>query len=128
MADVTEEDLQKMREGNQSLRQEIAAVKADAAETAQAKNREIEAANLMAENARLEAQLEAAKRDAQRNSEDEKNGPLASVTEQLRAAQEPKTAPGVTVDTNKESEKKQQPMPPKPPEPGSAPASANEKE
>lgn len=98
---VTEKDLEKKRERIAKLREQVANEEAKAATHALDQSREIEVKQLEAEEARLEAQLAAAKEAAKRSAAKEgASGTLASVTEQLEAAQVGVTPPGVTVDTN----------------------------
>jgi hypothetical protein len=62
---VTQKDLDAKKRANDKLREQIEAQQAKAAETVQDRAYEIEGAQLDAENARLTAQLEAAKAAAQ---------------------------------------------------------------
>lgn len=105
MAAVSEEDLQKKRDQNARLREQIAAAEAQADERVREQSNAIEAAQLDAENARLEAQLAAAKEKAKVSAA--KGGaeaPLEAAKEQLEAAKAGITPAGVTVDTNANAE------------------------
>ena len=105
MAALTDKDLEQKRERNEKLREQIATAEAKAASTVQDHSREIEAAQLDAETARLEKQLAAAKEAAKpSNLKAGAAGPLAAAKAQLEAAQTATTPPGVTVDTNANSE------------------------
>lgn len=109
MADLTEKDLEQRRERNTRLREQIAEAEAKAADQLQSQNRAIEAAGLDAETARLEARLAAAKQAAKvSNTKAGAAGPLAAVTDQLKAAQAGGTPPGVAVDTNGEADETKQ--------------------
>jgi hypothetical protein len=102
---VTEKDLEKKRERLAKLREQVANEEAKAATNALDQSREIEIVQLDAEEARLEAQLAAAKEAAKRSAAKEgASGTLAAVTEQLEAAKTEVTPPGVTIDTNAGSE------------------------
>lgn len=101
MADVSEKDLEKKRQNNERLREQIAEAEATAAGRLQEQSRAIEGAQLDAEAARLKARLAAAKEAAKASAaKSGSEGPLSSVTAQLEAAEEGYTPPGVTVDTN----------------------------
>lgn len=102
MAGVTEKDLEQKRARNERLRTQIADAEAKAASASQEQSRSIEAQQLDAETARLEAKLASAKEAAKVSTiKSGAEGPLAAATEQLKAAQEGTTPPGVAVDTNK---------------------------
>lgn len=98
---VTEDDLQKKREKNNKLRQQIAEAEATAATRVQEQNNEIEAKSLDAETARLEAQLAAAKEAAKVASvKSGSAGPLEQMDAQLEAARAAADATVGPVDTN----------------------------
>lgn len=102
---VTEKDLDKKRDRIAKLREQVAAEEAKAATNAAEQTREIEIRQLDAEEARLEAQLRAAKEAAKKSVASEgANTTLAAVNEQLEAAKTEVTPPGVTVDPNEGSE------------------------
>lgn len=101
MAAITEEDLQKKEDANAKLREQIADQQRAAAERTQQSSAEVRAAQLDTENARLTAQLAAAKEQAKPAvAKAGAEGPLSAAKEQLEAAQAGVTPPGVTVDTN----------------------------
>lgn len=105
MAALTDKDLEQKREKNARLREQIAEQEAKAASAAQDQTMQIEASQLDAETARLEAQLAAAKEAAKVSVAKEGAAtPLAAAREQLEAAQAGITPPGVAVDTNKTAE------------------------
>lgn len=101
MATLTDKDLEQKREKNAKLREQIAEQGTKAASVAQDQTLQIEAAQLDAETARLEAQLAAAKEAAKVSvAKEGAAAPLALAKEQLKAAQSGVTPPGVAVDTN----------------------------
>jgi len=105
MAATSEEDLQKKRDHNERLREQIAAAKAQADERVQEQANTIEAAQLDAETARLEAQLAAAKEQAKVSvAKGGAEAPLEAAKQQLEAAKAGITPAGVAVDTNANSE------------------------
>jgi hypothetical protein len=98
---VTEKDLEKKRDRIAKLREQVANEELKVATNAAEQSNEIEIRQLEAEEARLEAQLAAAKEATKKSVATEgAAGPLAAVTEQLEAAQAEVTPPGVAVDTN----------------------------
>lgn len=101
MPDVSDEELNELREDNKSLRERIASAQIKQAENDSARQREYEALQLVAENTRLEAQLNAAEAAADsKASEQGASGVLAAAKEQLEAAvAQGKQTPG-PVDTN----------------------------
>lgn len=101
MAAVTDDELQKKRDRNERLREQIAAAEADAATRASEAANEITAKQLDAENARLEARLAQAKEAAKASSvKDGASSVLASVDDQLKAARAAASNPVGPVDTN----------------------------
>ena len=105
MATVSEEDLQRKRDKNDKLREQIAAAEADAEARSRSQANEIESAQLDAETARLEARLQQAKAAARVSvAKEAAVGPLAAAKEQLKAAQAAKDNPVGPVDTNAGSE------------------------
>lgn len=110
MADeVSVEDLEKQRQTNDELREQIAAAEAERADREATLNREIEYAQLQAEEARLRATLASAQETAREGAvTDAAAGPLAQAREQAeraRALEEGQPA-GVPVDTNAQAESK----------------------
>lgn len=104
MAAISEEELEQLRVHNEKLREKIEDTQAKASEAIAEQSREIEAARLKAEGARLEAVLEQARQTATKTAAKEGAAlPLEAAKEQLRAAQAGVTPPGVTVDTNTDS-------------------------
>jgi hypothetical protein len=101
MAPVSEDDLQKKRDANEKLREQIAAAEASAAERVADQNNQLEATQLDAERARLEARLQQAKAAAKVTAVKEgAAGPLAAVQDQLAAAEAAKKNTVGPVDTN----------------------------
>jgi hypothetical protein len=106
MVAVSQDDLQKKRDKNERLREQIAAASAQASERVQEQSNTIEASQLDAETARLELQLAAAKEQAKVTvAREGAEGPLSAVQDQLEAAKAGVTPPGVAVDTNAGSDK-----------------------
>lgn len=110
MADeVTDEDLQNLRDHAEELREQIAESEAQRAERVAAENRKIEAAQLAAEVTRLEAQLARNQEASQASNVKEGSiGPLAQAQAQLEAAQALRNAPVGPVDTNATAEAPEQ--------------------
>ena len=107
MAVLSEKDLEQRRDKNAKLREQIAEAQAKASTAAQDQAREIEAAHLDAETARLEAQLAAAREVAKASVVKEASAaPIEAAKAQLAAAKEGVTLPGQTVDTNKSASEK----------------------
>ena len=104
MAAPTEKDLEQKRAKNERLREQIADAEAKAAAATQEQSLSLEGLALDAETAKLEARLQAAKEAAKSsNIKSGVEGPLAAVNDQLEAARDGITPPGVTVDTNAEN-------------------------
>jgi len=70
MATVSDEELQELRDKNQSLREDIAQAEAEQAISEKDRQREYEASQLLVENARLEAKLAVAKAQAEQAAGD----------------------------------------------------------
>ena len=105
MPAVSEEELQQLREKNESLREQIADARNQAAENEADRLREYEALQLRTENVRLEAELASATRQADPEaSEAGAKNVLEAAMERLRAAEAQSEQPaGVPVDTNAEN-------------------------
>ena len=100
---VSEEDLEQKRREVDKLREQIASTVDKADVSVQEQNNAIQAAQLDAEKARLEAQL-ASQREAAKVSTIRSGS--ADLTDTLKAAKEAAaevTPPGVTIDTNAEN-------------------------
>jgi molecular chaperone GrpE (heat shock protein) len=101
---ISEDDLQKKRERLDKLREQIADAEAAASSSVQDQSNAIEAKQLDAEMARLEARLAQAKAAAKVSvAKEGAAGPLAQVTDQLEAAVAAKDNPVGPVDTNADS-------------------------
>jgi len=101
MATISENDLEQKRQHNEKLRQQIADAEAKAAAQVVQVSNELAAAELDAETARLERQLEAARQTAKVSVAREGSASnLDTVKEDLKAAQAGGTPIGVAVDTN----------------------------
>ena len=98
---ISEEDLQKKRDKAEKLREQIAEAEVAATAQAQDQTNVIEAAQLDAELARLEARLAQAKASAKVSvAKEGAAGPLAAVQDQLKAAEAAKGNTVGPVDTN----------------------------
>jgi DNA repair exonuclease SbcCD ATPase subunit len=102
MPNVSEEELQQLREDNESLRERLVKAQAKAAENDAARQREYEALQLGTENLQLEAQVAAAE---QRAKVDASRQGAASVLDAAQerlqiAAAQAETPQGVPVDVN----------------------------
>lgn len=108
MPAVSEEELQKLLEDNEKLREQIASAGTKAAENGAAREREYKALQLVAENTRLEAELQAAKaRATVANSKDGAASVLDAAKANLETAQaQGEALAGVPVDTNAENQPK----------------------
>lgn len=98
---ITAEDLKQIEERNAELRAKIEEANAETARLAAANEVELQAAQLLTEQARLEAELKLA--EAQRDSVEAKEGNevlMAQVKEQLRVAVVQADAQVGAVDTN----------------------------
>lgn len=85
---VSDDDLQKLREKNAQLREQIDNEQSKRSEREADKSRELEYTQLQAEQARLQAELDAVKESAKVASVNEAaSAPLAAAKEQLKAAQ-----------------------------------------
>lgn len=106
MPAVSEEELQQLRERNESLREQIQNASFQSAQNELDRQREYEAIQLRTENVRLEAELESAMRRADPEaSEASSENILASAMERLKAAEAQAEQPaGVPVDTNAENQ------------------------
>lgn len=102
MADsVTDEDLQKRRDRIAKLQADLAEAEATRAERESDERRKIEATQLDAEIARLEARVQRAKEASKASAVKEgSSGPLAQAKAQLAAAQKLAEQPVGPVDTN----------------------------
>lgn len=102
MTAVSEEELNELRSENEKLREQIAKEEAKEAENNANRQREYEARQLAAENARLEAQLASAKaRSKVGVSREGAQGLMESAEDQFAAAQAALENPqGVPVDVN----------------------------
>lgn len=100
---VTDKDLEKKRERIAKLREQVANEEAKAAENVLEQSREIEIAQLDVEEARLQAQLSAAKEVAKRSNVTSGSVDLTANLEAAKEAAKSVTPPGVTVDPNEGS-------------------------
>lgn len=102
MPAVSEEELEQLRSDNQKLRDQIAREETKVAENDADRQREYEATQLVAENARLEAQLASAKaRSKVGASREGAASVMDAAADQLAAAQAALENPqGVPVDVN----------------------------
>lgn len=103
---VSDEELEQKRQHNAKLREQIAAEDQKKSERLRDQHNAIQAAQLDAETARLEAQLAAAKESAKAGSVKEgASGVLDEAKEQMKAAQAQRDNQTVgPVDTNKDKE------------------------
>jgi hypothetical protein len=108
MPAVSEEELQQLRQDNEKLREKIASAATKQADNDSARQREYEALQLVAENTRLEAELNAATERAKvDNSRSGAANVLEAAQAQLEAAQaQGEQLAGVPVDTNAENQPK----------------------
>lgn len=98
---VSDKDLEKLRDKNDKLREQIAAAEAESAQKIAEASNAIVAGQLEAENARLEAQLARAKEAAKVTVIREGAAGLAeNIDAQLEAAQAAAAAPAGPVDPN----------------------------
>lgn len=102
MPAVSEEELEQLRSDNEKLRGQIVTAETKTAENDAARQREYEAAQLVAENTRLEAQLASAKaRSTVTASREGVASVMDAAADQLAAAQAALENPqGVPVDVN----------------------------
>lgn len=102
MPAVSEEELEQLRSDNEKLRNQIVSAETKVAENDAARQREYEAAQLVAENTRLEAQLASAKaRSTVTASREGAANVMDAAADQLAAAQAALENPqGVPVDVN----------------------------
>lgn len=99
MAAPTEEELDKKRDNNQKLRDQLAETQQKAAAAAYEQGLVVQGAQLDAETAALEAQLSAAKEAAKAsNIKAGAAGPLQQANEAAAAVSADITPPGVTVE------------------------------
>lgn len=106
MTDISEEDLEKVREENEKLRSQIAAENSKASENEAARLREHQALQLAAENERLHAELDRARAQSKVGaSKEAASAPLQAAKEQLQAAQALANQPVGPVDPNPPAEK-----------------------
>lgn len=103
---TSESDLDKKRARIAKLREQVADEQVKVTVNAQEQSNAIEAAQLDAEIAKLDAQLKAAKEATKKSvAQEGASNTLNQVTAELEAAQQPVTPPGVAVDTNKDADK-----------------------
>lgn len=101
MPNVSEEELQQLREHNAKLRKDIADANSKQAENEANRQRELEAIQLGAEAARLEGQLARAKEAAKVTTSREGAATLVeSAKERLKQEQQAAEQPVGPVDTN----------------------------
>lgn len=101
MPGVSAEELAKLREENEKLRDQIVEAQSTQAEREAEQAREVQYAQLSAEKVRLEADLSRAKEAAKAGAVKEgASGPLAAAKEQLAAATAAGKATVGPVDTN----------------------------
>lgn len=102
MSNVSEEELQKLRENNESLRSRLVKAQSKEAENDADRQREYEALQLGAENLRLEAAVRTAEERSKVNaSRGGASSVLEAAQQQLElAATQAETLQGVPVDTN----------------------------
>lgn len=101
MPSVSDEELRKLREENDKLREDIAAANAKKSQSEDDRNREITAAQLMSENAKLSTQLARAEAVSKATSTNKSSDSvLKAAQEQLEQASKQAEQPAGLVDTN----------------------------
>lgn len=105
MAAVTDKDLEQKRASIERLREQITTQEAKASSVVQEQNNAIEMAQLEAEEARLQAQLAAAREQAKVSNIRSGSDALTDTLHAARDAAAEITPPGVAVDTNAGREK-----------------------
>lgn len=107
MAVPTDEELQEIEERNSKLREQITAAQQKKAETLAEQDRAVRGAQLMAEQARLEAELARATEDAKvGNVRGGSEALLGQLVEQVQTAEALAEAPVGPVDTNAKNQPK----------------------